>query len=144
MAYEFRELTDIEAKTLADYGQRIMALGVSKANVQTERATYELGFYAKINSINAEITKLTDATTALREPTTADSKTFVFRTLTDVEAKAVSDNNQKIAALKNEIVKLNADRASREVIWQGKVASINTEITKLSESISTMREAVEK
>jgi uncharacterized small protein (DUF1192 family) len=144
MAYIFRELTDAEAKTLADYGQRIMAFGVSKANVQTERATYEIGYYAKINSINAEIAKFTDATTALREPTTADSKTFVFRTLTDVEAKTVSDNNQKIAALKNEIVKLNADRAARETIWQGKVANITTEMVKLSEFISTMREATEK
>jgi len=144
MAYEFRELTDVEAKTLADYGQRIMAFGVSKANVQTERATYEIGFYAKTNSINAEITKLTDATTAIRSASTLDNKVFTFRELTDAEAKTISDNNQKIAALKNEIVKLNADRAAQEVTWQSKVTNINVEITKLSESISTMREAVEK
>jgi uncharacterized small protein (DUF1192 family) len=144
MVYEFRELTDIEAKTLADYGQRIMAFGVSKANVQTERATYEIGFYSKTNSINTEITKLTDATTAIRSASTLDNKVFTFRELTDAEAKTISDNNQKIAALKNEIVKLNADRAAREVVWQGKVASITAEMVKLSEFISTMREAVEK
>lgn len=144
MAYEFRELTDPEAKTLADYGQRIMAFGVSKSNVQTERATYEIGYYAKLNSINAEITKLTDATTTIRSASTVDNKTFTFRELTDAEAKTISDNNQRVAALKNEIVKLNADRDAREIVWQNKVATINTEITNLSELISTMREATEK
>jgi hypothetical protein len=69
MAFEFRDLTDPEVKTLADVGQKIAALGVEKAKIQTERATAEIGWNKRSSAIDAEIHILSDSIAYLRTPT---------------------------------------------------------------------------
>ena len=69
MTYEFRPLTDAEVKTLADIGQKIAALGVEKAKIQTERATAEIDWNKKTSAIDAEIHTLSDTISYLRTPT---------------------------------------------------------------------------
>ena len=69
MEFVFRDLTDAEVKTLADVGQKIAALGVEKAKIQTERATMEAGWNKKTSAIDAEIHTLSDTISYLRTPT---------------------------------------------------------------------------
>ena len=69
MTFEFRELEDKEVKILADVGQKIAALGVEKAKIQTERATAEIGWNKRSSAIDAEIHTLSDSIAYLRTPT---------------------------------------------------------------------------
>ena len=69
MAFVFRDLTDAEVKTLADIGQKIAALGVEKAKIQTERATAEIDWNKRASAIDAEIHTLSDSISYLRTPT---------------------------------------------------------------------------
>ena len=58
MAFVFRDLTDPEVKTLADVGQKIAALGVEKAKIQTARANAEVGWSRDLAAIAVEEGKL--------------------------------------------------------------------------------------
>jgi hypothetical protein len=53
------------------------------------------------------------------------------------------DYIQKNAALQAELGKIEAERRSAEDGWKTRTDEINTEITKTSDSIATMREAIE-
>ena len=143
MAFEFRELTEAETKDLVDKGQRIMALGVARSNIQTERAVAQSERYAKIDNIRAEITKNTTAANEIRSATIA-GKDITFRALTDAETKQIVDLDQRNKTLNAEISKIQAELTLLETGWRDRENTISVEVTKYSDDISRIREATEK
>ena len=65
--FDFRALTSAEQLKVADIAQKISALGVEKAKIQTARATAESGWNAETLVIDAEIHKLNDELSYMRE-----------------------------------------------------------------------------
>ena len=144
MAFEFRELTDAENKTLADYGQRIVYFTiVEKPKIQTERATAQIGWNSMISDINKAIAENESAIATIRSGT-ADGKTFVFRPMTDAEGKTISDLQQKNASLKMEITKIHAEMASSDGGWSNRSSNIDMVIHDLGDAIANIRMATEK
>lgn len=143
MAYEWRALTEKEYLDLADYGQRIVELTiVERPKIQTERATAEISWNTRIANINKDIASNDAAIAAIRSGT-ADGKTFVFRPVTDVEAKTIADYQQKNASLKAEIVKIQVEMNAAESGWRNRYANIDTQIHDLTDAIANIRTPIE-
>ena len=98
MAFVFRDLTEKENIELADYGQRIMALGAKKGDITIESASAEVGWQERAAKLDTEIAKNNDAIINIRS-TDISGQTFVYSALTDNDTKTIIDLTQRNQAL---------------------------------------------
>jgi hypothetical protein len=143
MVYEFRELTEKEHIELVDKGQRIMALGVAKGAIQTEREAAQAARQPKIDAIRAEIAKNMDAINAIRSASIAD-KVVTFKDLADAEIKQIVDLDQRNRTLNGEIAKINKELGVLETSFHNREQVIAKEIVRYTSEISKLRDVTEK
>jgi hypothetical protein len=140
--YEFRELTSAEEKELIDKGQRIMALGVAKGAIQTEREAAQVARQPKIDVIKAEIEKNMDAINAIRLASIAD-KVVTVKSLTDEQTKQIVDLDQRNRTLNGEIAKIYKELGVLETSYHNREQVIAKEIVRYTSEISKLRDATE-
>lgn len=142
MAFKFREWTDADSKTLADYQQRVICLETKKADIITERTTAEVGWAERVTNIESEIAKNTSLIANVR-PISISGKVVTYAVMMDADVKTITDLDQQNKGLMLKKADVQNERAAAEIVWRNRNVVLDAAIHTAKDAIAYMREPTE-